>query len=62
MGGGAAGGGGGMAGGGARGRGGQGEDDGEHKRADYLLETDDVFGDGRLVAPSVLGDQPPTGR
>ncbi|QTR06539.1 hypothetical protein J7S33_16930, partial [Saccharothrix algeriensis] len=37
---------------------GQGEDDVEHKTADYLVETDDVFGDDRLVAPPVIGETP----
>jgi hypothetical protein len=44
--------------GGAGGRGGDGEDDTEHKIADYLVETDDVFGDDRLVAPPVIGETP----
>ncbi|GDY32146.1 WXG100 family type VII secretion target [Gandjariella thermophila] len=38
--------------GGARGRG---EDDDEHQRPDYLVETEDVFGDERRVAPPVIG-------
>jgi hypothetical protein len=46
------------AGGAAGGRGGEGEDDIEHKAADYLVETDDVFGDERLVAPPVIGEMP----
>ncbi|MBB5905934.1 hypothetical protein BKA25_000250 [Actinoalloteichus hymeniacidonis] len=46
-------------GGGAGGKGGQGEEDKEHKRADYLLETEDVFGDGMKVAPAVFGENPP---
>ncbi|GAB2825406.1 PPE domain-containing protein [Lentzea nigeriaca] len=41
--------------GGAHGQKGEGEDDLEHKAADYLVETDDVFGDERLVAPPVIG-------
>jgi len=40
------------------GRGGDGEDDTEHKIADFLVETDDVFGDDRLVAPPVIGETP----
>ncbi|GLZ31501.1 hypothetical protein Lesp02_36890 [Lentzea sp. NBRC 105346] len=49
----------GAAGAGGAGRGqGQGEDDIEHKTADYLVETDDVFGDERLVAPPVIGGAP----
>jgi hypothetical protein len=43
------------AGGGAHGQKGEGEDDLEHKAADYLVETDDVFGDDRMVAPPVIG-------
>ncbi|NGY62115.1 PPE domain-containing protein [Lentzea sp. NEAU-D13] len=43
------------AGGGAHGQKGEGEDDIEHKAADYLVETDDVFGDDRMVAPPVIG-------
>ncbi|MFI9006927.1 PPE domain-containing protein [Actinosynnema sp. NPDC053489] len=39
-------------------RGGEGEDDLEHKAADYLVETNDVFGDDRLVAPPVIGELP----
>ncbi len=41
--------------GGGHGQKGEGEDDLEHKSADYLVETDDVFGDERLVAPPVIG-------
>ncbi|MET9628220.1 PPE domain-containing protein [Lentzea sp. NPDC006480] len=41
--------------GGAHGQKGEGEDDLEHKVADYLVETDDVFGDDRMVAPPVIG-------
>jgi hypothetical protein len=44
-----------MGGGGAHGQKGEGEDDIEHKAADYLVETDDVFGDERMVAPPVIG-------
>ncbi|MCP2166138.1 PPE domain-containing protein [Goodfellowiella coeruleoviolacea] len=33
-----------------------GEEDLEHKAADYLVETEDVFGDERLVAPPVIGE------
>ncbi|MGW6443993.1 hypothetical protein [Lentzea sp. NPDC055074] len=46
------------AGGGAHGQKGEGEDDIEHKAADYLVETDDVFGDDRMVAPPVIGGLP----
>jgi hypothetical protein len=42
--------------GGAGGRGGEGEEDLEHKTADYLVETDNVFGDERMVAPPVIGE------
>ncbi|SER37112.1 PPE domain-containing protein [Lentzea albida] len=45
----------GMGGAGAHGQKGEGEDDIEHKAADYLVETDDVFGDERMVAPPVIG-------
>jgi hypothetical protein len=38
---------------GAGGRGG--EEDKEHKAASYLVETEDVFGDGTMVAPPVIG-------
>ena len=41
---------------GAGGRRGEGEDDDEHYSPDYLLETDDVFGDDRRVAPTVIGE------
>ncbi|GGP80890.1 PPE domain-containing protein [Saccharothrix coeruleofusca] len=46
----------GMAGGAAPGAHGNGEEDLEHKAADYLVETEDVFGDDRLVAPPVIGE------
>jgi hypothetical protein len=42
------------AGAGARG---EGEDDQEHETPSYLLETEDVFGDERMVAPPVIGEQ-----
>lgn len=45
----------GMGAGGAQGQKGEGEDDLEHKAADYLVEADDVFGDDRMVAPPVIG-------
>lgn len=45
----------GMGAGGAHGQKGEGEEDLEHKSADYLVETDDVFGDERMVAPPVIG-------
>ncbi|WP_433266259.1 hypothetical protein ACQPZF_40375 [Actinosynnema sp. CS-041913] len=64
-------GGGGLGGGGVGGRGGaagmaaggmgagagqgQGDEDKEHKAASYLVETEDVFGDGTMVAPPVIG-------
>jgi hypothetical protein len=41
---------------GAGGAKGQGDEDEEHKSASYLVETEDVFGDGTLVAPPVIGD------
>ncbi|MFI6097691.1 PPE domain-containing protein [Lentzea sp. NPDC051213] len=43
---------GGMGAGGGRG---QGEEDKEHKSASYLQETEDIFGDGTMVAPPVIG-------
>ncbi|WP_267936182.1 PPE domain-containing protein [Saccharothrix sp. S26] len=48
----------GLAGGAPGAHGGEGEDDLEHKAADYLVETNDVFGDDRLVAPPVIGEMP----
>jgi hypothetical protein len=48
----------GMAGGAGGAQGANGEDDIEHKAADYLVETNDVFGDDRLVAPPVIGEMP----
>lgn len=49
--------GGGMMGAGAgRGRGGE---DTEHERPSYLIEMNDVFNDGRKVAPPVIGEDPP---
>ncbi len=48
----------GMGAGGAQGQRGEGEGDIEHKSADYLVETDDVFGDDRMVAPPVIGGLP----
>ncbi|GAB1512243.1 hypothetical protein [Actinophytocola sp. KF-1] len=41
---------------GAGGRRADGEDDDEHYAPDYLLESDDVFGDDRRVAPTVIGE------
>jgi hypothetical protein len=38
---------------------GQGEEDKEHQRPSYLVETDDVWGDTTLVAPPVIGEAPP---
>jgi hypothetical protein len=46
-------GGGGMGGG----RGGRKEEDAEHESPDYLVETDDVFGSGEMVAPPVIGGE-----
>ncbi|MFS8099386.1 PPE domain-containing protein [Lentzea alba] len=34
---------------------GQGDEDKEHKSASYLQETEDIFGDGTMVAPPVIG-------
>ncbi len=41
---------------GAGGRRADGEEDDEHYSPDYLLENDDVFGDDRRVAPTVIGE------
>jgi hypothetical protein len=41
---------------GASGRGGKKEEDKEHKRPTFLVETDDVFGEGQMVAPTVIGE------
>ncbi|MGH3367103.1 MAG: hypothetical protein ACRDOY_07865, partial [Nocardioidaceae bacterium] len=38
---------------------GQGGEDDEHRRPSYLIDTDDIFGDGRRVAPPVIGEDPP---
>ncbi len=38
---------------------GQGEEDTEHRRPSYLVETEDIWGDGRYVAPPVIGEDPP---
>ncbi|GGM34465.1 hypothetical protein GCM10012275_02220 [Longimycelium tulufanense] len=35
------------------------EEDTQHQRPHYLVETEDIFGDGRRVAPPVLGERPP---
>ncbi|SMD19221.1 PPE domain-containing protein [Lentzea albidocapillata] len=43
---------GGMGAGGGRG---EGSEDAEHKSASYLQETEDIFGDGTMVAPPVIG-------
>jgi hypothetical protein len=44
---------------GAGGRRGDGEDDDERYAPDYLLETEDVFGDDRRVVPGVIGETAP---
>jgi hypothetical protein len=36
--------------------GGKGGEDSEHRRPSYLIEVDDIFTDGRKVAPAVIGD------
>jgi hypothetical protein len=46
---------------GGAGRGGKKEEDTEHKRPTFLVETDDVFGDGQMVAPTVIGENPSGG-
>lgn len=38
---------------------GRGEEDTEHRRPSYLIETEDIWGDGRRVAPPVIGEDPP---
>lgn len=41
------------------GAGGKRGEDAEHRRPSYLIEMDDVFTDGRRVAPAVIGEDPP---
>ncbi|MBP2474234.1 hypothetical protein JOF53_003106 [Crossiella equi] len=50
---------GGPMGGGAGGARGGGDEDKEHKRPSYLVESDDIWGDNTLVAPPVIGETPP---
>jgi hypothetical protein len=38
---------------------GKGGEDSEHRRPSYLIEMDDVFTDGRKVAPAVIGEDLP---
>jgi hypothetical protein len=38
---------------------GQGGEDTERRRPSYLIELDDIFTDGRKVAPPVIGEDPP---
>lgn len=38
------------------GAGSRGEEDKEHQRPEYLIETEDIFGDVRTVAPPVIGE------
>ena len=38
---------------------GRGKEDTEHRRPSYLIETEDIWGDGRRVAPPVIGEDPP---
>ncbi|WP_282105812.1 MULTISPECIES: hypothetical protein [unclassified Crossiella] len=47
------------AGGGMGGGGAKGDEDKEHKRPSYLVESDDIWGDNTLVAPPVIGETPP---
>lgn len=35
------------------------DEDREHRRPSYLVESEDVWGDGALVAPPVIGEAPP---
>lgn len=37
---------------------GKGGEDSEHRRPSYLIEMDDIFTDGRKVAPPVIGEDP----
>ncbi|HEY0638628.1 MAG TPA: hypothetical protein VGD67_13340, partial [Pseudonocardiaceae bacterium] len=37
----------------------RGDEDAEHRRPDYLLETEDIWGDGVRVAPPVIGGDRP---
>ena len=37
---------------------GNGGEDTEHRRPSYLIEMDDIFTDGRKVAPPVIGEEP----
>jgi hypothetical protein len=36
----------------------KGGEDSEHRRPSYLIEMDDIFADGRKVAPAVIGEDP----
>ncbi|HEX6403189.1 MAG TPA: hypothetical protein VF003_08565 [Pseudonocardiaceae bacterium] len=36
----------------------KGGEDSEHRRPSYLIEMDDIFTDGRKVAPAVIGEDP----
>ena len=38
---------------------GRGREDTEHRRPSYLIETEDIWGDGRRVVPPVIGADPP---
>lgn len=38
---------------------GQGGEDTEHQRPSWLIEMNDIFSDGRKVAPPVIGEDPP---
>lgn len=38
---------------------GQGAEDTERRRPSYLVETEDIWGDGQRVAPAVIGEDPP---
>ena len=37
----------------------RGEEDREHRRPSYLIETKDIWGDGQRVSPPVIGEDPP---
>jgi hypothetical protein len=44
---------------GPMGGGARGDEDREHRTPDYLTETSDIFRDGTMVAPPVIGDERP---
>jgi hypothetical protein len=44
---------------GPMGGGARGDEDLEHRRPDYLVETEDIFRDATMVAPPVIGEELP---